>query len=120
MSSFNKYNEAIAAEDNINIPNIKGAVENGASELTSNGSSVGSHSSSSKKNNNLDAYFNNNHNSRTNKKSKYPTPSPSYSSLDKNSRVMDFLKAQKVNGYSNSSGSSNKSKSNDDSLEKNH
>jgi len=120
MSSFNEYNEAIAAEDNINIPNIKGAVENGASELTSNGSSVGSHSSSSKKNNNLDAYFNNNHNSRTNKKSKYPTPSPSYSSLDKNSRVMDFLKAQKVNGYSNSSGSSNKSKSNDDSLEKNH
>jgi len=98
------------------------SVENSTSELISNGSSVGSHSSSNKKNNNLDAYFNSNndYNLRTNKKSRYPTPSPSYSSLDKNSRVMDFLKAQKVNGFSNSSSSSNKSKSNSDSLDKSH
>jgi amino acid permease len=52
--------------------------------------------SSSKKNNNVDAYFNNSPSSS--KKSK--SASPVHSSLDKNSKVMNFLNNQKINGRS--------------------
>jgi len=58
-------------------------------------SDTSSLSSSSKRNNNLDAYFSKSPN--TNKKSKYPTPSSSLSSVDRNSRIMNYLNNQKVN-----------------------
>jgi len=119
MSSFNEKEKAVKAEDNINIPN-KDAVEINENNLDSNVNSVGSLSSSnSKMNNNLEAYFSNMQSPRTSKKFRFPTPSSSYSSVDRNSRVMDFLKAQKINGSSSNSNSSNKSKSNS-SLDKTH
>lgn len=90
---------------------------------SNNTSTIGSPTSnSSKKNDNLDAYFNNT-SPRVNKKSKsqkYPTPSSSYSSLDRNSKVMDYLKAQKAkgNGIIGSPHSSKKTKSTSSTSEK--
>jgi len=89
----------------------------------SSSSSDVSQSYNSKKNGNLDAYFNNSGSVRVNKKRRSQlynnTPSSSYSSLDRNSRVMEFLKSQKTNGTNDSSSSSKKSKSSTNSSESN-
>jgi len=87
------------------------------SDSDSDSSSNSSNSSnSSKRNHNLDAYYNKHSKIQTIKKPKSPkhqTPVSSYTSLDKNSKIMHYLNNQKVKTHSPKSSSHSDSKSSD-------
>jgi len=105
MSSNNENNQGVKAEDTINIiQGIKIDTSNLDSNNLSNPNSLSSQSSQSseKRNNNLDAYFSNNtHKNKLKLKSPLytsNTSSPSsYSGVDRNSKVLDYLNTKKVN-----------------------
>jgi len=79
--------------------------ENKKLNNTENSGAYSASDSSDKKNSNLDAYFNNS------QKSKHTNLSPSHSSLDRNSKIMNFLNTQKIKSHSARSSSSKKSSS---------
>jgi len=87
MSFIKKNKETVKTENLLGDTNkLNNNIDNG-SEKSYNSSN------SSKVNSNLNAYFNNIKIAR----SPYSTPSPSNSSIDRNSRIMDYLKSHKVN-----------------------
>jgi len=89
---------------------------------SSSSSSSSSSSNSSKRNHNLDAYYKKHSKIQTIKKPKSPkhqTPVSSYSSLDRNSKIMNYLSNQKVKRYSPKNSSSHSDSKSSDTIKGN-